>query len=136
MSLSSVIDTSILVRYLAHDDAEKAAAEHALLSAADDSSLLMPDVALAELGFVLLRVYRWPPRKVADAIRAVVNHRAITVPGRDLWLDVAADLEAGRGLVDGYLLRTAERVNVRQVLTFDIGMKPLGAVRPVDPARG
>lgn len=89
----------------------------------------MPDVAVAELAFVLLRVYRWPVEKVADALRAIVNHRAIEVPGKELWLDVAADIEAGRGVIDAHLLPTAERVEIEDVMTFDENMRPLPTVR-------
>jgi predicted nucleic acid-binding protein len=100
---------------------------------ADDNSLLLPDVALAETAFVLLRVYRWPVTSVADAIRAVVNHRAIDVPGREIWLDVADDLERGSGPVDAYLLRTAERPGIGEILTFDEEMRSLPNVRRVAP---
>jgi len=129
----AVLDTSVLVRYLTHDDPVKATAAGALLHGAVDAALVMPDVAVAELAFVLLRVYRWPVKKVADALRAVVNHRAIEVPGKELWLDVAEDIEGGRGVVDAYLLRTAERAEIKDVMTFDENMKPLPTVRCAVP---
>jgi predicted nucleic acid-binding protein len=130
---SAVLDTSVIVRYLTGDDPVKAQAAGRLLQDAANASLLMPDVAVAELAFVLLRVYRWPVPRVADAIRAVVNHRAIEVPGRELWLDVADDLEHSRGVIDAYLLRTAERADVPDVVTFDETMRPLAGVRCVVP---
>jgi predicted nucleic acid-binding protein len=131
--LTSVLDTSVLVRYLTNDDSTKAASVHALLQAASDASLLVPNVAVAELAFVLLRVYRWPAMKVADALRAVVNHRAIDVPGQEIWLHVADDIERGGGVIDAYLVRTAEHAGIEQVLTFDDGMKPLPIVRCIAP---
>jgi predicted nucleic acid-binding protein len=126
---SAVLDTSVLVRYLTHDDAAKAASAGAYLQAASEASLLLPDVAVAELAFVLLRIYRWPVADVANGVRAVVNYRAIQVPGRELWLDVADDLESGRGPIDAYLLRTAERAGVPAVVTFDESMRPLVGVK-------
>ncbi len=98
-----------------------------------DAAFVMPEVAVAELAFVLLRVYRWPVEKVADALRAVVNHRAIQVPGKELWLDVAADIEGGRGVIDAYLLRTAERAEIEDVMTVDESMRPLPTVRCIVP---
>lgn len=129
----SVLDTSVLVRYLTNDDPAKAAAVRTRLQTASDMTLFMPNVAVAELAFVLLRVYRWPVPKVADALRAVVNHRAIDVPDAEIWLDVADDLEDGRGLIDAYLVRTAESNGIETVLTFDEGMKPLPTVACVPP---
>src|SRR5437899_2616621 len=114
---TSVLDTSVLVRYLTNNDQTKAVSVRALLQAAPDASLLMPNVAVAELAFVLLRVYRWPTSKVADALRAVVTHRSIQIPDEEIWLDVADDLESGRGVIDAYLVRTAERLKVGKVLT-------------------
>jgi predicted nucleic acid-binding protein len=131
--LTSVLDTSVLVRYLTNDDSTKAASVRALLQTASDASLLVPDVAVAELAFVLLRVYRWPAMKVGDVLRAVVNHRAIDVPGREIWLHVADDIERGGGVIDAYLVRTAERAGIEQVLTFDDGMKPLPTVQCIAP---
>lgn len=131
---SRVLDTSVLIRYLTNDDLAKAQSARVFFQTAVDASLLMPDVAVAEMAFVLLRVYRWPVVQVADALRAVVNHRAVEVPSRELWLDVADDLEQGRGVVDAYLLRTAEREGIPEVVTFDEGMKPLATVTCVAPS--
>lgn len=128
-----VLDTSVVVRYLTKDDPAKAAAAVSFLRRAPHGSLLFPDAAVAELAFVLLRVYRWPIGDVANGIRAVVSHRAIEVPGRELWFDVSDDLEQGRGVVDAYLLRTAARAEIGAVVTFDEGMKPLPTVRCFAP---
>jgi predicted nucleic acid-binding protein len=126
---AAVLDTSVLVRYLTHDDAVKAAAARSYLRSAGKDSLLLPHVAMAELAFVLLRVYRWPVPSVADAIRAVVSDRAIVVPDGGLWLQVAEDLEHGYGPVDAYLLRTAERGGISAVVTFDEHVRGLPTVR-------
>jgi predicted nucleic acid-binding protein len=131
--IRAVLDTSVLVRYLTGDDAAKADSVRAMLARAGDASLLFPDVALAELGFVLLRVYRWPVPSVAAALRGVVMHPAIDVPGADVWLDVADDIEHGRGLVDAYLMRTALNASAPTLLTFDTELKPLASVRCRQP---
>jgi predicted nucleic acid-binding protein len=130
---AAVLDTSVLVRYLTEDSREKAAAARTYLQAADKDSLLFPHVAMAELAFVLLRVYRWPASSAADAIRAVVSNRAIVVPDTQIWLQIADDLEQGYGPVDAYLLRTAERSGVGAVVTFDENMRELPSVRRVTP---
>jgi predicted nucleic acid-binding protein len=130
---TSVLDTSVLVRYLTNDDQVKAVSVRALLQSAPDASLHMPNVAVAELAFVLLRVYRWPVPKVSVALRAVVTHRSIEVPDHEIWLDVADDLEHGPGVVDSYLVRTAERMGVGTLLTFDEGIKPLPTVACIAP---
>jgi predicted nucleic acid-binding protein len=126
--LTSVLDTSVLVRYLTNDDEAKAVSVRTLLQTSSDASLLFPNVAVAELTLVLLRVYRWPVPSVADALRAVVTHRSIAVPDQEVWLDVADDLEHGRGIVDAYLVRTAERMGVGKLLTFDEGIQSLPSV--------
>jgi predicted nucleic acid-binding protein len=129
----ALLDTSVLVRYLTNDDVVKASAARSYLQSADKDSLLLPPVAMAELIFVLLRVYRWPVASVADAVRAVVSDRAIVVPDGPLWLQVADDLEHGFGPVDAYLLRTAEQGGMGAVITFDERMKELPTVRRVIP---
>lgn len=125
---SAVLDTSVLVRYLTRDDPAKADAARAFIATAAEDSLLFPDVAIAELGFVLLRVYRWPAPSVAGAIRAVVTHPAIETPDPATWLDVADDLESGRGLVDAYLMRVALDRGAPALITFDDQIKPIHGV--------
>jgi predicted nucleic acid-binding protein len=131
--ISAVLDTSVLVRYLTRDDPGKADAARALIAGAGDASLLFPGVALAELAFVLLRVYRWPSDAVANAIRAVVSHLAIEVPETSTWLDVADDVQNGRGIVDAYLMRTAAATGVSEIITFDTEMKPIAGVTCREP---
>jgi hypothetical protein len=70
---------------------------------------------------------------VARAIRAVVTHPAFGVPEGALWLDVAADLEAGHGLIDAYLMRTALAVASGTRVTFDAGISPLPGVTCREP---
>jgi len=131
--IRAVLDTSVLVRYFTGDDAVKTAAVDRLLGEAPPGSLLLPDVAMAELGFVLLRVYGYSPESVASALRAVAMHPAIDVQAPAIWLDVADDLEAGRGLVDAYLMRSASAVGAPTLLTFDKKLKPPAGVRCREP---
>jgi predicted nucleic acid-binding protein len=55
------------------------------------------------------------------------------VPDQEVWLDVADDLEHGRGIVDAYLVRTAERMGVGNLLTFDEDIQSLPTVVCVAP---
>jgi len=58
-----------------------------------------------------------------------VSKRAIAVPGGQLWLQVADDLEHGYGPTDSYLLRTAEQGGKGALITLDEHMKALPTVR-------
>lgn len=130
---TAVLDTSVLVRYLTRDDAAKADAAKGFLAAAAANTLLFPSVAVAELGFVLLRVYRWPAGQVAHAIRALISHPAVEVPEVAVWLKVADDLDSGRGLIDAYLMRTALRAGAPDLVTFDADIKPVEGVTCLEP---
>ncbi|HEX6492222.1 MAG TPA: PIN domain-containing protein [Candidatus Dormibacteraeota bacterium] len=128
MPAIAVLDTSVIVRYLTRDDPAKADASRAYIAGQADGALLFPDVAMAELGFVLLRVYRWGIENVARALRAVVSHPAIDVPEGGIWLDVADDLEQGLGLVDAYLMRVAQQAAAGTLVTFDSSMRAVPGV--------
>ncbi len=128
MAAAAVLDTSVIVRYLTQDDPAKAAAAGSFIAAQPGGALFFPGVAMAELGFVLLRVYRWPIEQVARALRAVVSHPAIDVPDAGTWLDVADDLEHGHGLVDAYLMRVALAAAGGTLLTFDASIRALPGV--------
>lgn len=133
MPPAAVLDTSVIVRYLTQDDPVKAAAARSFVAGQADGALLFPGVAMAELGFVLLRVYRWGVEHVARALRAVVSHPAIEVPEAGIWLDVADDLERGHGLVDAYLMRVALQAAGGTLITIDASMRPLPGVACREP---
>jgi predicted nucleic acid-binding protein len=130
---SAVLDISVLVRYLTKDDPAKADAARSLIASQPDGALLLPDVAITELGWVLLRVYRWPIPEVARALRAVVTHKSIEVAAPRLWLDIADDLEQGHDLVDAYLQRIALHAGISRLVTFDADMRPIGGVSCQSP---
>lgn len=133
MVASAVLDTSVIVRYLTQDDPVKGAAAGSFIAAQPEGALLVPGVAMAELGFVLLRVYRWPADQVARALQAVVSHPAIHVPDAGTWLDVADDLEHGHGLVDAYLMRVALAAAGGVLLTYDASLRAVPGVTCREP---
>lgn len=95
-----LLDTSVLIKWF-HGDGEPELAEARALRSAHISGDLdahVLDLAMYEVGNVLVRVLRWTASDVADQLddlRAVVGE-PLTMTSE--WLRRAAELAAGRGL--------------------------------------
>lgn len=130
-------DTNVLVRLLTGDPAPQArAAERALERAdAQDSSVIVPDIVVAELAYVLTEVYGLTPAQAAARIADVLSLPGVEVADRALleetlaiWRDRALDF------ADAYLAALAGTTIGTAVLSFDRDLDRIPGVRRVDPS--
>lgn len=111
------VDTNVLVRLLARDDARQvAAAEAFVLGGAWVSHLV-----LMEALWVLDSVYEVSPSKIAAAVEMLLEHDTLVVQDADV---VAAALATHRlrpkvGLPDCLILETARKAGHLPLGTFD-----------------
>jgi predicted nucleic-acid-binding protein len=111
------LDTNLLVRLIARDDAEQVArAEHFVERGAWVSHL-----ALAEATWVLAAVYGRDARSIAAAIERLLNHTSLTIQDSDV---VSAALAHFRkrpalGFSDCMLLQVARKAGHLPLGTFD-----------------
>jgi predicted nucleic-acid-binding protein len=73
------VDTNVLVRLLARDDAKQVAAAEAFVA----RGAWVPHVVLAETTCVLTSVYDRGPEDIATAIEMLLNHEHLTVQDSD-----------------------------------------------------
>lgn len=79
------LDTNVLVRYLAQDDAAQAARATALIESFDeDDPGFVSLVVLAELHWVLTRAYLIGPAEVITIIRKLLDARELAIQEPDL----------------------------------------------------
>jgi predicted nucleic-acid-binding protein len=111
------VDTNVLVRLIARDDAKQvAAAEHFVARGAWVSLL-----AVAETAWVLEAVYERKPAEIAAALDMLLNHVQLTIQDSE---SVARALESYRkrpapGFSDCLLLEMARKAGHLPLGTFD-----------------
>jgi predicted nucleic-acid-binding protein len=74
------IDTNVLVRLIASDDARQAAAAAGFVR----SGAWVSHLVLAETSWVLTSVYDLGPEQVASAVEMLLDHHDLTVQGADV----------------------------------------------------
>lgn len=111
------IDTNVLVRLITRDDAHQAAAADKFVEKGAWVSVL----ALAESTWVLASVYELKPKKLAQAIEMLLNHRNLALQYSET-VAVALDLFRATprlGFSDCLMLQLARREGHLPLGTFD-----------------
>jgi predicted nucleic acid-binding protein len=131
-ALTAFVDTNVLVRHLTGDPRAQAARATRFLQEAGD--LLLPDLILAEVAYVLESFYETPRAQVAETLRAVLAFAAIRVVDDELLLRTVEVYDGHRlDFADAYLVASAERTSVGEVVSFDRAIDRVGTVRRVEP---
>ena len=111
------VDTNILVRLIARDDARQVSAAEAFIA----RGAWVPHMALVEAMWVLSSVYDVTPKGIATAVEMLLNHKEISLQDPDV---VAAALSQFRkrpslGFSDCMVLETARKAGHVPLGTFD-----------------
>jgi predicted nucleic-acid-binding protein len=111
------VDTNVLVRLVARDDARQVAAAEAFVA----RGAWVSHIVLVEAIWVLESVYKLDARAQAKAVEMLLNHRDLTVQDSDV---VASALERFRGRAavdfsDCLVLELARKVGHLPLGTFD-----------------
>jgi predicted nucleic-acid-binding protein len=117
------VDTNVLVRLLARDDAEQTAAAEAFIEAGAWVSHLV----LAESTWVLSAVYKRTSAQLAVAVGLLLEHESLVIQDEDV---VASALEKFRdapkvGFSDCLILEMARKVGRLPLGTFDKALSKL-----------
>jgi predicted nucleic-acid-binding protein len=111
------VDTNVLVRLVARDDAKQVAAAESWVA----GGAWVEHLVLAETVSVLTAVYDLGPTAIATAVEMLLNHEHLTVQDADA---VAAALEqyrvkSGRTFSDCLVLEIARKAGHLPLGTFD-----------------
>jgi len=117
------VDTNVLVRLLARDDAEQLKCAEAFVA----KGAWVSHLVLAETVWVLASVYDLTPRQIAIAIEMLLNHQNLVIDRAEV---AAAALQRFRlkpllGYTDCLVLEVARSAGHLPLGTFDRGLVKL-----------
>ena len=120
------VDTNLLVRLVARDDAKQVAAAERFVASGAWISLIV----LTEFTWVLDSVYDLPPSEIGTAVEMLLNHANLSVQDSDV---AAAALEQFRsrpalGFADCLVLEVARKAGHTPLGTFDRKLGRLAGV--------
>jgi len=110
------VDTNVLVRAIAGDDARESKLAQAELAKADLVAIALP--ALCELVWVLLQGYKVGPPEIGEAIRRLIDAANVVVnrPAVEAGL---AMLDAGGDFADGVIAYEGSWLGADIFVSFD-----------------
>ena len=127
-SVVRAVDTNVLVRLIARDDAAQVAAAEEFVAA----GAWVSQIVLVETVWVLDAVFELPPRRIAAALEMLLHHEHLTLQDADTVARAVQHYLAkpALGFSDCLVLEAARKAGHLPLGTFDraLGRKD-GAVR-------
>jgi predicted nucleic-acid-binding protein len=85
------VDTNVLVRIFASDDAQQAARAVRVLDESKPDQIFVNVVVLAEFAWTMRRAYKWNDDWIRHALTRIVRHPALTIQHRASVLEAITD---------------------------------------------
>lgn len=123
------LDTNVLVRYLAQDDASQSGKANALIAAsvAKREKLHLDVVVLCEVVRVLRGAYGFDKGTVAATLEKILGTAQFSIEDRDLVAEALATYRAGTGDFADYVLGARNRqAGCDATLTLDRALRKSG----------
>jgi predicted nucleic-acid-binding protein len=125
------LDTNLLARYIAEDDAaQSAAAARVLESLSAESPGFVPLVVIAELVWVLQFSYRFNKREVADVVEKLLRSAELMLENAEIVAHALREFRRSRAdFADCLIERCAHAAGCQHTVTFDRRAASLGGER-------
>ena len=123
------VDTNLLVRLLARDDAAQVTAAETFV----EQGAWVSHLVLAETLWVLDAVYERAPAQLAKAIDLLLNHKNLTLQDADVVASALASFRArpSLGFSDCLVLEIARKAGHLPLGTFDKNLAKLDGARAI-----
>jgi len=125
------LDTNVLVRYLAQDDADQASRATRIVEQqlTEDAPGFIGPVVLVERTWVLQRLYRATPEEIRETVNDLLGSRAIVVENRDVVARALSTCETNAcGFADAVIAASAVHAGCEKIMSFDRGAVRAGMI--------
>ncbi len=114
------LDSNVLVRYLAQDDATQAARASRLIERelTERTPGFISLVVLVETCWVLKRLYGITPAEILETVRDLLDARQIVIENRSAVMRALARLKSD-DIADALIAEIAHQAGCSRVVTFD-----------------
>lgn len=116
--MSHLLDTNVLIRYLTEDDKPKAAAVEKLLRTSKEP-LVLPDVAIAEIVWVLASVYGQSREEIISKLGALISLSSIKVNLKVIDQALLIFKDEKLGWIDAYLVALIQTGKHQAIYSYD-----------------
>jgi predicted nucleic-acid-binding protein len=125
------LDTNVLVRYIADDDAlQSAVAARIIESFSPESPGFVPIVVVAEMVWVLQFSYRFNKQEIAEVLEKLLRSSELMVENAEIVDQSLREFRTSRAdFPDCLIARCAHSAGCQHTLTFDRRAASLGTMR-------
>jgi len=125
------LDTNVLVRYIADDDALQSAAAAKIIESFSPQSLgFVPIVVVAEVVWVLQFSYRFSKQEILDVLEKLLRSSELLVENAEIVDQALREFRAGRADFPDFLIaRCASAAGCQHTLTFDRRAASIASMR-------
>jgi predicted nucleic-acid-binding protein len=114
------VDTNVLVRIFANDDAQQAASAIRVIDESKPGQIFVNVVMLAEFAWTMRRAYKWDDDWIRHALTRIVRHPALKIQHRGSVLEAITDSNTGIHLFADRLIASLNLdEGCETTLTFD-----------------
>lgn len=126
-----VIDTDIVVRFLAGDDKGKVERFQQFLNS--DQKAVLTDITFAEIYWVLSSFYKFPKEKVLFGLESLIHEKSVLCNRLLLQETIKILRESGLSFIDAYVAAYSLRKSDGRVLSYDKGYDRVFGLRRIEP---
>ena len=125
------LDTNVLARYIAQDDASQTAtAAKVIESLSSESPGFVPVVVIAELVWVLQFSYRFNRLEIAEVIEKLLRSAELLIENAEIVAQALREFRRSRAdFADCLIERCAHAAGCQHTVTFDMRAATLGDMR-------
>lgn len=130
--MAKLVDTNLLLRFLLKDNLTQFEAAKELLAQNDDG-LILPELAVAEVVWVLQSVYKFKKEEVIEKIFELLKLRSL-VTNFSLLSDTLIIYQNHHiSFVDAYLLAYCKYFKLEGIYSFDEGLDKIKEIKRLAP---
>jgi predicted nucleic-acid-binding protein len=125
------LDTNVLVRYIAEDDALQSGAAGTIIeSLSAESPGFVPLVVIAELVWVLQFSYRFTKHEVAEVVEKLLRSAELLIENAEIVAQALREFRTSRAdFADCLVARCAHAAGCQHTVTFDKRAATAGGMR-------
>jgi uncharacterized protein len=134
-----LLDTNVLLRYLARDDEKKAAQSLALLQRLErgEEKAVISPLVVFEVVFTLQKRYHVPREQIRDSLRDILSLRGLQLVGKGLYVR-ALDIYATKSVsfADAYHMAYMLEEGIAEIYSFDADFDRVEGITRIEPVAG
>ncbi|OGE64414.1 hypothetical protein A3I48_01670, partial [Candidatus Daviesbacteria bacterium RIFCSPLOWO2_02_FULL_36_7] len=119
--MAKLIDTNLIIRFLLKDNLTQAEAAKTILTQSDED-LILPDIAVAEVVWVLQSVYEFKKQEVIEKIFELLKLSSLIINSSLLTNSLVIYQNHHISFVDAYLMAYCEYYKLAGIYSFDKGL--------------